>query len=595
MSRKEFVSLNLLAKSAGISRQAVWKACQRGNWRGHALEVRVVEGKGGNAGKQYLVSLASLPPELQLRLKPIEMPVQNRRKPIASRDRRDRADKGKKRVVISRQWDALVPFDAVTKAKIAEDLKQEIRGLLAAGAAWGHVKILARNFLAETTRSWGFRPSDPASFEQACSIPWTLVSEEMHYRNVHQFRTNRKAYEDSRPRGRRSIEGMRPMELVVGDVHPIDIHLARVDGSICTAKLIGFLDWATGRVWCDLIAFDTRGGVNNRDVIEAFVAMVEHPAFGLPETLYIDNGKEYGFATYLDDAMTLTVPGFHGPGRSMRVINALPYNAPAKPIERWFGDFESRYLSTLPGWIAGNRMDKRQEAIGRTVAPYGTFEDFVPAFFGLLKAYHSVPMGKHSGLKGLSPNTTFQKHVAAGWAAITMSRDEIRAAVARRVERTVIQGAIQLRGRRWSCEELWQYTHDKVLVCEPVYHAPAELLVLDMKGNRLGIATPDVALHPLDHRGAQSTAQRARAHRSAILEMARSVPKIDVAARLIALGQAQPEIIPNEPAGNVLLDPSDRPARIVMPKKPSNSEEQRRREQDERIAAQMDLVKRIVG
>lgn len=76
--------------------------------------------------------------------------------------------------------------------------------------------------------------------------------------------------------------------------------------------------------------------------------------------------------------------------------------------------------------------------------------------------------------------------------------------------------------------------------------------------------------------------------------MARSVPKIDVAARLTALGQAHPEIIPNEPAGKVLLDPSDRPARIVMPKKPSNSEE-RRREQDERIAAQMDLVKRIVG
>ncbi|RWN51532.1 MAG: hypothetical protein EOR98_26370 [Mesorhizobium sp.] len=87
-----------------------------------------------------------------------------------------------------------------------------------------------------------------------------------------------------------------------------------------------------------MIAFDTRGGVNNRDVIEVFAAMVEHPAFGLPEALYIDNGKEYGFATYLDDAMTLTVPGFHGPGRSMRVINALPYNAPAKPIERWFGD-----------------------------------------------------------------------------------------------------------------------------------------------------------------------------------------------------------------------------------------------------------------
>ncbi|RJT31488.1 hypothetical protein D3227_28585 [Mesorhizobium waimense] len=76
--------------------------------------------------------------------------------------------------------------------------------------------------------------------------------------------------------------------------------------------------------------------------------------------------------------------------------------------------------------------------------------------------------------------------------------------------------------------------------------------------------------------------------------MARSVPQIDVAARLIALGQAQPDVIPNEPAGKLSFDPSQRPARIVMPKKPLISEE-RRREQDARIAAQMDLVKKIVG
>jgi hypothetical protein len=402
------------------------------------------------AGKQCLISLASLPPELLLRLEATKM-LAHPSRPIASRSRRGRADRGKKRVVISRRWDGLVPLDSITKAKIAEDLKQEIRGLLA-----------------------------------------------------------------------------------------------------------------------------------------------EHPAFGLPEALYIDNGKEYGFATYLDDANRLSVPGFHGPGRSMRVINALPYNAPAKPIERWFGDFESRYLSTLPGWIAGNRMNKRQEAVGRTVTPYGNFEDFVPAFFGLLKAYHSVPTGKRSGLRGLSPNDAFQKHADAGWAAMTVARDEVRAAVARRVQRTVRQGALQIRGRRWSCEELWRCTHDRVLVCEPVYHAPAELLVLDMKGNRLGIATPDIALHPLDPRGAQSTAARARAHRDAIAEMVGSIPQIDVAARLTALGQGQSDVIPTKPAGNLLVNASQRPARIVMPKKPLIPEE-RRREQDARIAAQMDLVKKIVG
>ncbi|WP_292696144.1 hypothetical protein [Mesorhizobium sp.] len=63
---------------------------------------------------------------------------------------------------------------------------------------------------------------------------------------------------------------------------------------------------------------------------------------------------------------------------------------------------------------------------------------------------------------------------------------------------------------------------------------------------------------------------------------------------LIARGEAQPETVPNEPVGIVSYDPTKRPARLVMPKRPSSSEE-RRREQDERIAAQMDLAKRIVG
>ncbi|WP_301005024.1 hypothetical protein, partial [Mesorhizobium sp.] len=69
MTIKEFVPPTLIAELAGISRQAVWKACQRGNWRGHSLDVRVVRDKGGNAGKQYLVNSTSLPLELQLRLK----------------------------------------------------------------------------------------------------------------------------------------------------------------------------------------------------------------------------------------------------------------------------------------------------------------------------------------------------------------------------------------------------------------------------------------------------------------------------------------------------------------------------------------------
>lgn len=61
------------------------------------------------------------------------------------------------------------------------------------------------------------------------------------------------------------------------------------------------------------------------------------------------------FAGYLDDAMQLMWPGFYGPTRTSRIIKALPYNASAKPIERWFGDFEKRYAVEIIRPMADHR------------------------------------------------------------------------------------------------------------------------------------------------------------------------------------------------------------------------------------------------
>ncbi|WP_128364943.1 hypothetical protein [Mesorhizobium sp. M7A.F.Ca.ET.027.02.1.1] len=75
--------------------------------------------------------------------------------------------------------------------------------------------------------------------ERACSIPTELVSVELHFRNVHQFKRDHKAYDDRRPRIRRTIAGMRP------------------DGTVAPAGLIGFIDWATQRLWIGLIFFES--------------------------------------------------------------------------------------------------------------------------------------------------------------------------------------------------------------------------------------------------------------------------------------------------------------------------------------------------
>ncbi|WP_159585853.1 Mu transposase C-terminal domain-containing protein [Chelativorans xinjiangense] len=508
--------------------------------------------------------------------------------------RHGRSDKGRRRVYVSRSWDKAVPVDGATKAKIAEDLKQEIRGLFKGGAKWGIASMLARRFLVTATSSYGYRPADPAELERICAIPKLMLSAELHYRKVHQFKRDRKAYEDSRPRISRTIDGLRPMEIVVADVHPVDILLTRRDGTTATARLLGFLDWATWRVWCELVFIEGRGGVRNVDLIEAFGAMVEDPAFGLPENLYIDNGKEYLFASFLDDAMRLNVPCFSSPERSRStIIKAKPYNAAAKVIESFFKNFEARFLSTLPGWIGGDRMNKKQETVGRTAAPLGTFEDFVPAFYGLLRAYEHTAQGKDSKLKGQSPAMLFKAHVDAGWAATVMSRDEMRAACAHTETRTVSQGRISVGNVMWSCPALWDYPHDRVQVRVPAYHEPAELLLLDLNGERLGIATPDRAFHPLDQRGAREADGRSKARRSMVRKLDKSAPTIDIAERLTTFGQEREAVTPNAPDGTVTFDRATRPARVLVPgPKSATACEEEQREADEVFDIQQALANR---
>lgn len=65
----QFIPAINFANLAGITRRAASKAlckCHQGHtWRGQALTVRIVHGKGGRSGKSYEVRLDSLPVEIQ--------------------------------------------------------------------------------------------------------------------------------------------------------------------------------------------------------------------------------------------------------------------------------------------------------------------------------------------------------------------------------------------------------------------------------------------------------------------------------------------------------------------------------------------------
>jgi hypothetical protein len=509
-----------LSVVTGLSVQQIRNICKAKFGFGQAIQVRIVHGKGGAGGKQYEVSVNSLPDHLKARLKASQTalkPASNalslsrnasgveaswwftllrpvldtpKNSPerakaytlilsrplidwngqafapslrtlcrkvakieahgMAGLARAKRADAGQSRTILSRQWDAYVPFDDATKTKIADAVRQEIRGFVKGGARPSKTRVLVRDYLVRTTQAYGFRPNTTKALEKACSIPKHMIDAESKFKAVYQFKNDRKASEDNAPRIRRHTHNLMPMEIVVMDVHHINVLINKESGKTGTPKILAFMDIATQRVWCELIFFEKGGGVRNADNIKAFINMAQHPAFGLPQTLYCDNGSEYLFADYLDDALKLIAPILPFTNeRKSKIIHALPYNAAAKPIEGWFGRFEQQFLRHCEGWIDDDRMNPARPQLGKLPKPFtGGFESFKNQFFRLLKSYEYFP--QTGNLEGLSPAEKFQEFVDKGWAATVINPENLRTVFTKPERRKLSQGWFQVGSRVWT-------------------------------------------------------------------------------------------------------------------------------------------------
>lgn len=289
-------------------------------------------------------------------------------------------------------------------------------------------------------------------------------------------------------------------------------------------------------------------------------------------------GSEYLFAGFLDDALKLNGRNALN-GRSSRVIRAQPYNAAAKPVEGWFHHIEGHYLAHIQGWHGGKLGAPRRPARGKLPAPFeGGFEAFCKLFFGLLRSYEVVE--QQGQLKGLSPRTCFERHVQDGWAATIMEQQDVLSVFCRTETRVVRQHGLSLDGRTWNCRELDAYFDRTVTVKVPVLGLGFnELWVGDAQGEFIGIARPDVEHRFDDTRQAQHSSDRKSAAVAAVRRMQKSLPTLDVADQVLALGTAEPPIAVNAPIGTVSVAAPAGAASAVIPKARSG------RDRDEEIRA----------
>lgn len=346
--------------------------------------------------------------------------------------RKERAVETKPRVLVNRKWDSACPLPLPEKTRLAEEIGRYVRSLWANGApSRFKVQQLASAKLSALCKEAGW---EGATLKN-CDVGRHLVEENQDFRRVAAYHRDAKRFDDNfRPRIARDRSEFKPGEHIVGDVHPVDILLAREGGDPYTPRMIAWYDLATNRFFYTLLHPAPGRSVTQADITHSFVDLCM--TWGMPSTLYLDNGPEYIGAELVEGFKTLGGLGYEldvrlgaisalqamwaaegsggealeadpldEPGDARGLRRARPYNAAAKPVEGAFSAKE-KFLSMLPGYIGGDRMNKRVSKVGREPDKFpGSPEEFDKAFAEAVDCYHAMPQRGHLG--GLSPNERY--------------------------------------------------------------------------------------------------------------------------------------------------------------------------------------------
>ena len=482
--------------------------------------------------------------------------------------RKGRSDRGKGRVLIGRACDTAMRAlpDDLARELLTEKLRTFVRSAWASNTeqGWKWIARRANYEFAELMRAEGIEIDRAAR-----KVPRNFVMAERKFRAVAIYDQDAKQWHDKHmPRIQRTRTGRAPMEVVIADVHPMDVLLPRADGSTFTAKLIAFEDWATGRIFLYPVFLAKGQGVRQEHVAQALVAMAQDKRWGVPQRLYIDNGGEFLCTDLIQDAMAFQTKvrllnddpelrkEFHKQRKTL--VRAQPYNASAKSIEPAFAALEYPVFSMLPGWIGGNRMAKKTHNVGKLPKPYpGGEAAFLQDLSNCVKAYNSHAKAGH--LKGRSPVEVFNEAVEAGWKPRLIDPDEMLAAFATDATREVRQGCFTWQGHTYTAREIQQLPAGTTLNLRvSIFRDVAEIAVRNADGSLLCIAQPDHQFDIFDDHGAEESGRRRAEGRKGIAALRAKTVPLDKRAELARMAEAEGEGMLPEEGDMIRLDAGTR-------------------------------------
>lgn len=177
-----------------------------------------------------------------------------------------RSDRGQRRVRISRAWDAGCGLPEDVQDQISGKLAGVARGLLAKGRSERNMRTLCAVELQKLTAEAG-ADMPKAHLVRLCKLNATWSAQFSEMKAVHAFAADNKTYTDRHEFHVKRGLTARPMEVLMGDVHTVDLTIsaalssrfkqvrdiafdAAIAGEVSVkAWLIGWMDGSSGYMW----------------------------------------------------------------------------------------------------------------------------------------------------------------------------------------------------------------------------------------------------------------------------------------------------------------------------------------------------------
>ncbi|MFK5980849.1 MAG: transposase domain-containing protein [Rhizobiaceae bacterium] len=214
------------------------------------------------------------------------------------------------------------------------------------------------------------------------------------------------------PAQQRDRSHFHAMQAVNMDGHKFDVFVKMPDSRIIRPCLVGIQDLYSGKI----VAWRLAENENKETVRLVIGDMVE--AFGIPEKMFLDNGRAFASKWITGGAKTrfrfkireeepqglLTTLG-------VETVWTTPYSGQSKPIERAWRDLAdtiSRHPACAGAWT-GNTIDAKPENYGNAAIPYA---DFVALIEQEIPEHNARTGRKATAVRGRSFDQAFDESLA---------------------------------------------------------------------------------------------------------------------------------------------------------------------------------------